>query len=413
MTKFQLGGICGQAVFAATVLICAPAYGDEAWAKEAAVIKKACEKDKGADCIRRFDRMISSSEQSTESVHFKFFGIGGNDEQSFSGFAHRIFYTEVNLPTAEVQKKFSDKKLTTDLLRDKPSGTANELTEGSIELQVGFGYRVYIKQRDAKPVVSGSVSALPFQASHEKSNSAYDVSIIGMAKGKKSSNCDTATKASELLLCAVTAAPSADQANFNATVTALHSAMRRLIAATEDANAEKITICPQIIGARLKRDGKKDEVLNLKPDWVKSVQTDLLLNDDCKKQRSNVAVEFYDREPGSSSITFNDGNVRSDRLEVVQRYARRPHYFPGIYDDEGDRYVVSRINIKGSEVKTPSLLGVILSAQATGNSVTIQVDSKLNGGLPKIGAKLPVDTASKLGDYQNYIDSTRDAVDED
>ena len=120
---------------------------------------------------------------------------------------------------------------------------------------------------------------------------------------------------------------------------------------------------------------------------------------------------FNNKAPRNATLAVGDGSIMDAQSSITQGYFRNVNFYPHAYDDVRDRYVETWVKTSDRSAKSPSLLGVVLNAQATQNSIEVHVFSHVDTGVPPIAALLPLSTGSQIADYINYITALRNAVD--
>lgn len=373
-------------------------------------------------CLKQFEHAAIFDKEQTASISAQFFAnIFKSSYHSFAGLSQKLYYTEAateldltSEPT-EALLKDANIKQQLDAVNLKP-------ILATLQLQVGFGYQVEAKEYDAESIATAGV--IPISIGNQMAQTRFDAHIIGVAQNAVAENCKLTNNNAERLMCSVSPAPTVDEASYKATVNGLSTAIAGLIAeagATAVAPAA-FTLCPQIISARLRfteetvpTKGAKtlDIPVTIAPAFAQRMQQKLNVAASCNSpanSRPNLHIEFANEQPQDINGSWGDGAASNTLTHITQGYHRTVNFYA---KDDNDRFVKAWAKITDQAVKSPSLLAALVQAQASKQTLIINVASKTAKGLPNLASQLPSTSGAQAADYQQYVSQLRGTVDKD
>jgi len=375
-----------------------------------AIVKDCTQSDQ--ECRKDFVDYEFSNQEKASNGNFNILNIFGGSRSKFWGMAQDLSYTE--------------------LIYDEPYDTQNgDGLKGSrkIEYQLGFGYMLYARQKDAKIDAQGTVSQLALAGTFEKNETVYSAMVIGLAPLERQTDAagaviecgQHALEGPDALLCALDLQPVVTQGYYEAAAAKFAAAYGQW-RGEEETLAKGVPyhrICPQVINFRdaVTRDAK------LMPDKAIIDRVRLITNalaPICTNPRPNARMAYHSGGPhltvtggptGSASGKFDTQNT-----QVTQAYYRNQVFLADTNKREFDFYrpLDKRVQIVmhglSDSAALPSILASIVTYTQTDLAQRLHVSTHCIGGAALIGpADNPVTDAAAftkmVGDLRKSVDT--------
>ena len=352
------------------------------------------------DCMRHFDRYERSTKEHSDQGGFTLFGANGNG-LAFWGVGQELNYTEV-----DGQARGAD----------------------AIEYQVGIGYIIFAKQRDAKISLALTSGLIP-KGDLSTGGTRFSASIIGVAP-EDATDCTTGNKqGAAALLCALDMQPTVTQGYFEESAGKLAIAYDnwRNAALERPAAGAKGSICPQVINYRYKQPRLDQQHRPVEPSLAEAIPEVLAINSAlrekaCHNLRPNARISFKSGTPddlkkitGSLDLTFGDTPAKADKTNLGQGYYRNQiyladttkrdpqYYLPG---DQSAEFTMSGLS---DSAGLPSILASIVTYMHTDLAQKLHLLLRCSGGAPHAGgADNPVTNPVA---FAKLVDNVRTSVD--
>ncbi len=252
-----------------------------------------------------------------------------------------------------------------------------EVEDGTFQYQIGFGYRVLVKQKDANLDVVGTVQGVPFDVAPAFSGAMFSAKIIGIGM-KGAAPADKSN-----LFAQIPTNPAVSPTQFARTADAISSAVSAFYggvsAPSPDTAYSSYVICPQVINVRHTKDfaanhaGLTQTALTGASTKAGSEPNTTLQGEiqrgisalglpACNINLPNALMLFSESDNSESVTVIASASIKGQR--VHQRYARRASH---LFNSKDDAYIDAWITGGNDSVSAGSLLGALVTA--SGGSV--------------------------------------------
>lgn len=360
-------------------------------------------------CVAHFERYARSQKEHSASGGFSLFGLFKGSGLTFWGASEELNYTELVYPAA-------------------PGSTR------LIEFQVGYGYLLYAKQRDAKVSGDTIVSSLALAGDLDAKRARYSASVIGIAPADEI-NCATETKFDDKpaagLLCALDMQPTVTQSYFQTSAARLAIAYdnwRKQLLPPKPPAAAPATfpaICPQVINFRYqKADEKGDRTVPNDKDTMEPIARQIQainrqLVTICANKMPNAHVTFKtgrgDSPDAAAGFKVGDGGAKVDSSQVTEGYYRNQNFLANtnrrreeFYADSDQWMELSMSGLKDSAT-LPSILASIVTYTRSDLTQNLRVRMYCSKGTTQVGGS--ENPMSNPVAFTELVDNIRTAVD--
>lgn len=398
---------------------------DDNWQAKIQAIRSSCV-TATQSCLDHFERYARSNRERAASAGF--LGVGSG--LTFWGTGEELHYTEVIRTIGRTQ----------------------------IEYQIGFGYVIFAKQRDAKIESAGVLFGLPANVASQAGVTQFSSAIIGIApeailvtNGKDADGKDPDCKSDNLdpasgLLCALDMQPTVTQAYYQTASGRMSAAFERWRRSINQPGATA-TICPQVINFREASRSVRDGAIPATPEILAAArEMNDMLSTSCKSPRPNARISYKSGLPelkalnGNVNIAIGDGGADVKQSLVAEGYYRtRSHlasitaddvgtsekYAPDgntsstgsnkilvLFDNKSDHYAEFTMNGLKQSSKLPSILASIITMEQSDEAQRLRLQMACSGGsfgVPQGGNPVtdPVAFTTLVSEVRKAVDNPK------
>ncbi len=249
-----------------------------------------------------------------------------------------------------------------------------EVDDGTFQYQVGFGYRVIVKQRSANLDVVGTVSGVPFDVAPAFAGALFSAKIIGIGIA------GTAPADKSNLFAQIPTNPAVSPTQFANTSDAIGGAVSAFYTAASTPSPDpayaNYVICPQVINVRYSKNLANGQsglppvgltATNAKASneasepLQKQIQRGIsaLALPACKINLPNALMLLSESDSSESIALIASASLKGQR--VHQRYARRASH---LFNSDDDVYIDAWVTGGNDSLSAGSLLGALVAASA-------------------------------------------------
>ncbi|TCM38011.1 hypothetical protein [Novosphingobium sp. ST904] len=390
---------------------------ENGWQLEIAAIRRDYA-NSGQTCLDHFERYARSNRERSASAGF--LGVGSG--LTFWGTGEELHYTEVIRKVDSVQ----------------------------LEYQIGFGYVLFAKQRDARIDGNGVLFGLPANAAGQAGITQFSASIIGIAPDSlkdangRPANCKTDDLDPEsALLCALDMQPTVTQAYYQTASGRMSAAFERWRRSLAKRPVTPPAICPQVINFRKVDRSVKEGKIDPSPAILAAAkEMNDMLAAACLNPRPNARISYKSGLPelkainGNVKLNLGDGGASAAQSLVAEGYYRTKSHLATIsaegtgsatsrskapeaatataaqlvlFDQNNDHYAEFTMNGLKQSSKLPSILASIITMEQSDEAQRLRLQMACSGGSVSVpqGGNPVTDPVA----FTNLVFEVRKAVD--